>query len=141
LSELIQQRRIELLRELASSLRLAQGAVLKSEPGQMNAQTRRQHELCDELRRLMNGGVVARHMSMESGLPSSSASARVRREMVQVELAEAAKQVDGLNRVYGALLRRARRTAEIFCRILVNSGVTYLPPAPPAASAMRNSRG
>jgi hypothetical protein len=139
MDELILQPRIELLRELAASLRLAQVAVLNSDPEQMNAQTRRLQEICDELRRLTNSDIPARHVGPDLGLPSSTASNRLRRETLQAELEEVEKQVDGLNRAYGALLRRARRTAEIFCRILRNSGVTYLPP--PAASAMPNSRG
>ena len=53
---------------------------------------------------------------------------RVRRE----ELAEVERKVAQLNRRYDALLRRARRTVDIFCRVLANSALTYPPPRPEA---------
>jgi hypothetical protein len=128
------EQRIELLRALADSLRSAQAAVLNKDPRQMNSETRRQWELCSELRRLKDCRRVGGDNRRDSELPSSTTSAGSRRQTLQAELAAAEKQVADLNRLYGALLRRARRTAEIFCRILGNSGVTYLPPAPRAVS-------
>jgi len=50
------------------------------------------------------------------------------RELTQVETG-----VSQLNQVHGALLRRARRTVEIFNRVLASSAITYIPPKPQAA--------
>jgi hypothetical protein len=44
-------------------------------------------------------------------------------------------RVAQLNREYGALLTRARRTVDIFCRVLANSEVTYFPPKRESATS------
>ena len=48
------------------------------------------------------------------------------------DLQVAARRVADLNRFYGALLRRRRRTVDICCRVLANSGTTYPAPRTPS---------
>jgi hypothetical protein len=150
LNELLEWR-LALMRELANSLERAQATVLNSDPGQISAQTMRQRELCEELRRLASALTpqqVPSPAQAEDCIPGSYLSvtaelsaARARRKTLLVELADVERRVAHLNRAYGALLQRARRTVDIFCRVLVNSGVTYVPPQAQPAPAMQNSRG
>jgi len=143
------ERRVGLMRELAASLERAQAAILHSDAGQLAAQTMRQQELCEELRRLVpelaSGPVfsvanVARSV-VRTHLAGTLHPARQRQRALLTELLKIETQVADLNRSYGALLRRARRTVDIFCRVLANSGVTYLPPATQSPSAIQDSRG
>jgi hypothetical protein len=145
------ERRVGLMRELVHCLERAQAAVLSSDPPQLSAQTTRQQELCRELQRLA-AGLTPSQVSAPTPVASSDPGShgpdtadlipgRVRREALLVELAEVEAQVAYLNRTYGALLRRARRTVDIFCRVLANSGVTYIPPGSQPPSAVRDSRG
>ena len=132
------RRRLDLMRELAHSLALAQAAVVRSDLRDMQCQTAQQQRLCEQLSQL---GQLASPTEFSSarrapaalagwtlceGAASALAGERwgaLLEELTQVEL-----QVAGLNRAYGALLRRASRTVEIFCRVLATSGVTYGPP-------------
>jgi hypothetical protein len=141
------QRQVALLYELASSLERAQAAVLNSDFGQIGAQTILQQRLCGELQQL------AGKLSLQSSPPEQTGSAghgaeaatwhpvAERQHSLLAELRDIGKQVEGLNRDYSALLRRARRTVDIFCRVLTNSGITYLPPAAQARSVLQGSRG
>lgn len=106
--------RVDLLRELADSLERAHAAVEQSDLPQLSSQTARQQELCARLRQL-------------SGLRPLTED---RSDALREELTEVAESVARLTRRYAALLRRARRTVDIFCRVLANSALTY--PAPPA---------
>jgi septal ring factor EnvC (AmiA/AmiB activator) len=134
------ERRINLLRELADSLQRAQSALVHSNRRQLTVETERQQGLCTELRR------QAPELSSEIASITSAASegshvmgavhfARARQRELSAELAAVEAQVGQLNRTYGAFLRRARRTIDIFCRVLANSAATYVPPARPAAAS------
>lgn len=142
------ERQIALMRELAGSLERAQAAVLSSDIRQISAQTLRQQRLCEELQR------QAGRMSRQNGLavaPMATPTAPVdaypllptsaRQRSLLAELRETGKLVERLNRDYAALLRRARRTVDIFCRVLASSAITYLPPAPQAQSPLQDSKG
>jgi hypothetical protein len=150
LNELLEWR-LGLMRELANSLERARAAVLNSDPGQISAQTILQQELCAELRRLASA-LTPERVPSPAQCPHSMAGShaldtaegarlRARRRALLVELAEVEQRVFHLNRAYGALLRRARRTLDIFCRVLGSSGVTYVPPEAQSVSPMQNSRG
>jgi len=91
---------IEVLQELADSLQHAHAAVLRSDLPQILNQTARQRELC----------------------------ARLGEGSFRDDWAEPIRKVAGLTRSYAALLRRARRTVDIFCRVLAHSALTYPPP-------------
>ena len=109
------QRRLTLLRELTESLARAQAAVVKSDLRDLRRQTERQAELCRQL------------SSLPTPLTNGSSAAMRWGELVgQIRQAELA--LADLNRVYGALLRRARRTVDVFCRLLTDSAITYAPP-------------
>jgi hypothetical protein len=141
------ERQIALMRELAGSLERAQAAALNSNAGQLSAQTLRQQKLCEELRQLA-GKFSPEHSSPTAPMvtPIHAADAATlhscsqRQQSLLTELRKIGKRVEGLNRNYAALLRRARRTVDIFCRVLANSGVTYPPPTWPAQSAQQDSR-
>lgn len=107
------EQRLRLLRQLASSLECARAAVLGSDLVELTLQTARQRELCAALRQVEGEASVAPRERWN----------RLRQESAQME-----KRVSHLNREYGALLARARRTVDIFCRVLANSEITYLPP-------------
>lgn len=109
--------RLALLRQLAGSFELAQGALATTTPANLDHHTARQQELCRELQALAAefvGGAQA---------PALSRLAN--------DLQETTRRVANLSRLYGALLRRRRRTVDIFCRVLASSGTTY--PAPKLA--------
>lgn len=140
------ERQIGLIRELAGSLERAQAAVLNSDVAQICAQTILQQKLCGELQRL--GKFSPEHSSLARMVtPAHPADAATlhplsqRQQSLLTELRETGKRVERLNRDYAALLRRARRTVDIFCRVLANSGVTYLPPTSQARSVLEDSRG
>lgn len=104
---------------LADSLAAAQAALATVTPEELDRHSGRQGELCRQL-----GGLGAR-------LPDGA------REGINAGLAEdlqrAVRRVAELNRFYGAMLRRRRRTGDIFCRLLASSGTTY--PAPTGLAA------
>lgn len=132
-------KRLDLLRELASSLQLAQAAVVRSDLSGIDSQTGRQQELCYALRQLESVGLRLPGTTVAGGprkanrwaeLPGIDLAPGVRqrwdalgRELQQVEM-----QVDHLNRVYAGLLRRAQRTLRIFLQLLASSANTYTPP-------------
>lgn len=97
-----QRLRLALLRELGQSLAKSQSAVLSFDLERFESETVRQTGLCRELARLEKVQ-SAEQRAAEAGL------------RYQV-------------RLYAALLRRVRRTVEIFCRVLSSSGVTYSVP-------------
>jgi hypothetical protein len=148
INELLEQR-IGLMRELAESLERGQAAVLSSDWPKINAQTERQQELCQQLRQLVSdlgaddvpAGASVPGAPFQPGETVNLPPVRARRKALLAQLAEVKAQVADSNRAYGALLRRARRTVDIFCRVLANSGVTYVPPGLQAASAGRDSKG
>jgi hypothetical protein len=132
--------RLGRMRELAHSLALAQAAVVRSDLVEMQGQTAKQQQLCEQLRQIAVQAPTEFPCEAQppiapaawARLPENLASPlggerwnALVNELTQVEL-----QVAALNRTYGALLRRARRTVEIFCRVLATSGVTYAPPQP-----------
>ncbi|HXZ40635.1 MAG TPA: hypothetical protein VEG68_07830 [Terriglobales bacterium] len=145
------ERRVTLMHELAASLELAQVAILHSDARRLSVQTQRQQELCEELRRLVPELVpghafpvakTARSVARTHlGETEALSPARQRQRALLTEWLEIETRVADLNRAYGSLLRRARRTVDIFCRVLANSGVTYLPPAPQSPAAVEDSRG
>ncbi len=94
-----------LTQELSQSLLVSQGALLTYDLAKFESQTVRQGELCSALRREYDAG------------NGSSA-----------ELMEAQAGLLRQARFYGALLRRVRRTVEIFGRVLASSEVTYASP-------------
>jgi len=110
--ELLTQR-LGLLRALAGSLEQAQASLATTTPETLDRHTARQQELCRQLRSLASGFSEPRSRP-HAGLAD--------------DLQLAAKRVGDLNRKYAALLRRKRRTVDIFCRVLASSGTTY--PAP-----------
>jgi len=55
--------------------------------------------------------------------------------VLAAELLAVETKVLQLNRAYAAWLRRARRTVDIFCRVLAHSAITYPPPSPPQSCA------
>ncbi|HUI77601.1 MAG TPA: hypothetical protein VLY24_06780 [Bryobacteraceae bacterium] len=112
------RRRLGLLRGLADSLEQAQAALAGITPETLDHHTARQRELCRESCALAAAAPVELQIRMPAGLDDD----------VQV----AARRVADLNRFYGALLRRRRRTVDIFCRVLRSSGTTYPAPTPPA---------
>lgn len=132
------QRRLVLMQELANSLQQVQSAVVGSDLSAINGHTMRQRELCDALRQReseMPGMQSSsrgplRQRNHWAQLPQDAVASDVRErwqtlseELIQVEL-----RVSQLNRVYGALLRRAQRTLQIFMRVLASSANTYTPP-------------
>jgi hypothetical protein len=140
-------RRLALMRDLAGSLEQVQGAVVRSDLPGLDGHTVRQGEICEALRQLeaeawrhsactaTGGESRSRRVGMQ--LPEDDVSQLVRQrwktlanELTQVEI-----RVSQLNQVYGALLRRARRTVQIFNRVLASSAITYAPPKPELAIA------
>jgi hypothetical protein len=137
------ERRLVLMRELAGSLERAYAALAQADFGEMDRQTARQERLCKQLGRVTAPG--QRHSvaigplaagptrSPEGADPASAHWSRLRRELRDFET-----RVAQLNYAYGALLRRARRTVDIFCRVLMHSGITYVPPVQKPPGAIRD---
>jgi hypothetical protein len=141
------QRRLALTRELASSLEQAQNAVVRSDLRGIEGHSALQRELCEALRQLESearGQLPRSPVADESGqqqswvqLPEDAVSPLVERrwKVLAQELSQVEMRVRQLNRAYGALLRRAQRTLQIFLRVLASSGNTYAPPKCAPASA------
>jgi len=108
-------RRAHLLEELADSLSLASSAIRQANLPVLENQTSRQR-------------VLVQRLSFESGEQFPAADRATDGQWIQ-ELARIEAKVARLNRVHAALIRRARRTVDIFCRVLNHSGTTYPPPA------------
>jgi hypothetical protein len=113
--ELLAQR-LALLGALADSLEEAQAALTTATPAKLDQHTARQRELCRQLCVLASGIPDGAQAQMHSGLAN--------------DLQVTAQRVAALNRKYAALLRRRRRTVDIFCRVLASSGTTYPAPKP-----------
>jgi hypothetical protein len=140
------EQRIGLMRELGHSLEQARAAILNSDLAELGAQTMRQSELCERWRLLVSKLSVDLSPPPTCAVPKSHGAAdpsnhSERRRALLVELAEVEARVNNLNLAYGALLRRARRTVDIFCRVLANSGVTYAQPALRPLSNTQHSKG
>jgi flagellar FlgN protein len=139
------ERRLALMRALADSLERAQTAVAQSNLVEITGHTARQRELCAAVRQLES---EARQFVADAAIADETRPQNIRTRQSQSgvsplmqqrwnavaeELSELEIRVGQLNRIYGALLRRARRTVDIFCRVLASSAVTYA--APRAAPA------
>ncbi len=141
------ERRLASMRELASSLEQVQSAVVRSDAPGIDSHTVRQGEICEALRQLESealqhppcAAIAGKSRDQKAGmqLPEDAVSPLVQQrwktlaqELIQVEI-----RVSQLNQVYGALLRRARRTVQIFNRVLESSAITYAPPKPEPAIA------
>jgi hypothetical protein len=111
-------RRLGLLRAVADSLEQAQAALATTTPEKLDRHSARQRELCAQLCALATGLPDGPYTRTYAGLAN--------------DLQETARRVADLNRKYAALLRRRRRTVDIFCRVLASSGTTY--PAPKVLS-------
>lgn len=139
-------RRLDLLRELASSLLMAQAAVVRSDLSGIDTQTERQRQLCNALQQLGNSAFrvsdaasVAESRKQHPGprLPAFDLANGVQQrcQVLAQELRQAEMQVSQLNKVYGGLLKRALRTLQIFIRLLANSGNPYTRPECAATGA------
>jgi len=102
---------IELLREMAGSLSQSKAAILSSSLADLEFQTERQRLLCQRWAALR---------SLAQRLPV--------RIQATPDAATAVMETSQRLRIYASLVRRARRTVAIFCRVLATSGVTYSPP-------------
>jgi hypothetical protein len=144
------ERRLALMRELAISLKQVQSAVVQSDLQGIGGRTSQQRELCEALRQLefealrhppcTVGAGESRNQKIGMQLPEDAVSPLVQQrwktlgqELIQVEI-----RVSQLNQVYGALLRRALRTVQIFNRVLESSAITYAPPTPEPAMIQSN---
>ena len=127
------ERRVNLLQQLADSLQSAHAALLIPDYTQIPAQTEAQEGLCHELRRL--APIQPSDAAATSGTP-----VKAREQTLASELQALQAHLADLNRRYAALLRRAQRTVNIFCRVLQNSGLTYVVPAPDPASGIHDWR-
>lgn len=118
--------RLGLLHALADSLEQAQAALATVTPEKLDHHTARQEELCRQLHALAAGLPNHANDRPDAGLAD--------------DLQGAARRVAELDRRYGALLRRRRRTVDIFCRVLTNAGTTYPAPKPPVRPNFEGSR-
>ncbi|MGD0513400.1 MAG: flagellar export chaperone FlgN [Terriglobales bacterium] len=146
------ERRLTLMRQLASSLERAQTSVVRSDLRGIDDHTVLQRDLCEALgqlegearRREVSAGKNKNDQQKEDPIGlrvaenAISPEVRQRWKSLAEELAQVELQVSHLNRVYAGLLRRAQRTLQIFLRVLAGSGNTYAAPkhlaaiAPPA---------
>ena len=107
---------VALLREMADSLNQSQAALLSSDLAGFESHTERQRVLCRQW------------SALGSPIPTF-ASVGAEANPFSPDLTDAVIQLrDGL-RAYAALLRRARRTTGIFCRVLATAGATYVVPS------------
>ncbi|MBV8052866.1 MAG: hypothetical protein JOZ80_16885 [Acidobacteriaceae bacterium] len=142
ITELLEQR-INLLRLLASSLEHAQIGLQRPNCAEIQLQTKTQQNLCQQLRQVaceFSPDQIARISGCGDPV-SQTTLANARQSALAAELRSLEKQVAELNRRYGALLRRAQRTINIFCRVLNNSGLTYVAMRPKPESAVEHSGG
>jgi len=106
--------RLELMRQLAGALRRSNNAICQSDLVQFICNVTCQKHVCSALRH-----AVAQNTTRET-----MNDAAVIDEVLKIR-----DELRCLNQVQAALIRRGRRTVDIFCRVLANSGATYLPPA------------
>jgi hypothetical protein len=141
------ERRLALTRELTVSLEQIQGAVVRSDLPGINGHTMRQGEICEALRQLEFEAlqhppctVIAsksRNQKVGMQLPEDAVSPLIQQrwKTLAQELNRVEMRANQLNQIYGALLRRARRTVQIFNRVLDSSAITYTPPKPAIAES------
>lgn len=107
------EHRLELMKRLANSLEQAAGALLQPDLARLHVLSSEQQQICREL-------------LGENSQPSRDEWSQCRHELLR-EIRQAEAAVHKLNKVYGALLRRSRRTLDIFARAVLSSQPTYAP--------------
>jgi hypothetical protein len=112
----ILEQRLALLSSLAASLEQARQSILQPNLENLKRETARQQEVCARLQTLPAA------IRPWPSLPAAERTVRLKQEIQQAEI-----QIAHLNVAYNALLKRARRTVDIFCRVLA-SALTYSPP-------------
>ena len=138
------EQRLALMRELARSLEQVQTTLVHSDLRGIECHTARQRELCEALRRVEGEvqsqvtstklsntiGADSRERTTWAQIPEGVVSPVVRQrwETLAQELTLVEMRVRHLNLTYGALLRRAQRTLQIFMRVLASSANTYAQP-------------
>jgi hypothetical protein len=120
------EERKRLLQQLLNCQADAVVALLRSELAELGELNARQLIICERLRDIQRalagtGGVV-RNLTAGAGegLVTVQRSSDLKTEVVRLE-----NEVGHRNRVFGALLVRARRTMDIFGRALASSWPTY----------------
>jgi hypothetical protein len=113
------EQRLALLQSLAASLEQTRRSVLQSDLEHLRYETGKQQEICTRLCQMPVP------ILPWPSLPAAEPALRLKEEIRLVEM-----EVAGLNLAYGALLRHARRTVDIFCRVLASAALTYTPPPP-----------
>lgn len=121
-AELKLAQRLRLMSELATAVQQANQAICDFEVELLRRYTLRQSELCQFI-------LQPRQCSSLDTTVQEPDDVNECRKLLE-ELARTQDKVRDFNRVQAALIRRGRRTADIFCRVLANSGVTYPPPRP-----------
>jgi len=144
------EKRLALWRELIDLLAQAQAAVLHSDLARVETLTLRQGEVCRQLLEITPSALRFAGSARGEGRAdpgtgqglgnSDSQRAQQRWSMLTAEIARVEKRVWNVNQVYGALLRRGRRTADIYCRALASSAITYTVPAQTTAVTDCSSR-
>jgi hypothetical protein len=115
IDSLLQQYQLWL--ELAEALQRAQAALLHGEIAAFERSTREQQLCCDRL-------LAWRQPDEASGSREASGEdVGLRLEIERVQ-----REVRHLNRVHAALLRRASRSLQILCNLLMRSEPAYKPP-------------
>jgi len=134
------KRRLALMRQLAVSIEQVQSAVVHSDRSAIDCYSAEQRGICEALHQIeiealgrtldspLDG--ASRERKNRVRLPEGAVSPQLQQrwQALAKELGEVETRVGQLNRVYGALLRRAQRTLQIFMRVLANSANTYAPP-------------
>ena len=130
------ERRIRVLQQLASSLATAQAAVLHHDLNGIDLENTSQREICEALQQweaeaVTSGcaiGEAPLGRTLQLDIPPASPALQERWRTLARELAQVETKVRELGRVHAAMLRRARRTIEIFARAFASSAATYSPP-------------
>ncbi len=143
--DLRRERRTNLLRQLAVSLEHACEAVRTSDVRALKAEVASQRALCGAIAECIGesgcvGSVSAKPAEQFRSWAALKANASARTNTIEGQLEEIELRVAQLNQEYAALLRRARRTVDIFCRLLAQSPITYSPPAPVPVRAAAGGR-
>ena len=142
------EQRLALMRELARSLEQVQTTLVHSDLHGIECHTARQRELCEALRQLESEVQTEAQTEVTGTRPSNLTTGESRNRKISVqppegvfspvvrqrwetlaqELTLVEMRVRHLNLTYGALLRRAQRTLQIFMRVLASSANTYARP-------------
>jgi len=112
-------KRQSLMRELAEALERASCAVADSNFIGLVQQTSRQQEIVQSIRQL--DASARQVISLASTQNSESEEAGQRFRQLLTDLNQAQALATTRNRLHGALLRRSRRTTDIFARLLANA--------------------